>query len=147
VNGLSIRPARLSASCICLLYLSHRPDAVSVVRELQSRGVQVLLVSGDSPAAVAACAREAGIPVRLADSHGANYLHSMCLLVQRHCFAAAVSAEAATEHVCTVSRPAAPSRYCNLPRLLSVLLTTPSLQGSSSPASGSSLAALQVSIA
>ena len=41
-----------------------RPDAAAVVRGLRARGAQVLLVSGDSPAAVAACAREVGIPVR-----------------------------------------------------------------------------------
>lgn len=37
---------------------------MAVVRQLQARGAQVLLVSGDSPAAVAACALEVGIPVR-----------------------------------------------------------------------------------
>ena len=35
-----------------------------MVRGRRARGAQVLLVSGDSPAAVAACAREVGIPVR-----------------------------------------------------------------------------------
>jgi len=45
---------------------SLRPDAVSVVKQLQHRGMRVLLVSGDSPAAAAAVAREVGIPETLA---------------------------------------------------------------------------------
>lgn len=67
----------------CGALATRRPDAVAVVRQLQGRGVRVLLASGDSPAAAAAVAREVGIPVscrrQLDGWRSLDLLHSLQL--------------------------------------------------------------------